>query len=143
MCKCVHVISVTNPIHIVVLFTQSYNKIPIIIVIFVSTKMMVMGLNFSFFKTPKHRVFNYQPLYYDERKEALQEKIARAREQEQGKEREYIPGRNIRANFRKSFYESRRQAGSPTLMRIIVLLSLLGLMTAAYYVAKSFGLFFI
>lgn len=126
-----------------VLFTQSYNKIPIIIVIFAFTKMMVMGLNFSFFKTPKHRVFNYQPLYYDERKEALQDRIAKARVEEQGKEREYIPGKNIRTNFRKAIYENRKQAGSPMVMRIIVLLSLLGLMTAAYYVAKSIGLFFI
>ena len=26
-------------------------------------------MKISFFKTPKHRVFNYTPVYYDERKE--------------------------------------------------------------------------
>jgi len=33
---------------------------------------------FSLFKQPKHRVFNYQPLYYDERKEALEQLIQNA-----------------------------------------------------------------
>ncbi|MDZ4059205.1 MAG: hypothetical protein U1D64_04080, partial [Bacteroidales bacterium] len=61
----------------------------------------------------------------------------------QVKGREYIPGKNIRTNFRKAIYENRRQAGSPMVMRIIVLVSLFGLMAVAYYVAKSIGLFFI
>ncbi len=101
-----------------------------------------MGLNISFFKTPKHRVFNYQPLYYDARKEELRDRIDRAREQDKGKDREYIPGKNIRNNFRKAIYENRRSPGSPLVMRIIVLLSILGLMTAIYYIARSFGFFF-
>jgi len=29
------------------------------------------------FKLPKHKQFNYQPLYYDERKEQLEERIKR------------------------------------------------------------------
>lgn len=31
----------------------------------------------TFFPTPKHRVFNYQPRYYDERKERLREIYAK------------------------------------------------------------------
>jgi len=101
-----------------------------------------MGLNFSFFKTPKHRVFNYQPRYYDARKEALEERIARAREQQGGKEHEYIPGKNIRNNFRKAIYENRKQPGSPMILRVVILLSILALAAAMYYVAQSIGLFF-
>ncbi|MGE0092279.1 MAG: hypothetical protein AB7S40_06950 [Bacteroidales bacterium] len=116
-----------------------------------------MGLKLSFFKTPKHRVFNYQPLYYDERKEDLQERVTRAREQAQEEERikkglpkqeaktnpNYVPGKNIRTNFRKTFYESRRRPNSPFIMRIIVLLSMVGLMVALYYIAQAFGLLFV
>ncbi|MDD4655705.1 MAG: hypothetical protein WCR61_08575 [Bacteroidales bacterium] len=118
-----------------------------------------MGLRLSFFKTPKHRVFNYQPLYYDERKEELEERIARAKEEahsekwtaenkklDTGKVKEnphYIPGKNIRQNFRKSMSENRRRPGSPFIMRIIVLLSMIGIMVALYYVAQAFGLFFV
>jgi len=36
-----------------------------------------------FFKIPQHKQFNYEPLYYDERKEKLQERIKRI-EQEYG-----------------------------------------------------------
>ncbi len=101
-----------------------------------------MGLNFSFFRTPKHRVFNYQPLYYDERKEALQERIARAKGESERKNEKYVPGKNIRHNFRKSFYESRKNSSSPAIIRLIVLLSIVVLMVAIYYVFQSVGLLF-
>ncbi len=102
-----------------------------------------MALNLSFFKTPKHKVFNYQPLYYDERKERLQEQIAKAKEKELGKSKDYVPGRNIRMNFRKPLYENRRSPGSPLILRVVILISLLGLMAGLYYVARMIGLFFI
>ena len=47
----------------------------------------------TFFPTPKHRVFNYQPRYYDERKERLREIYAKY-----GKE---YPG-DEKANARKA-----------------------------------------
>ena len=37
----------------------------------------------SFFKTPRHKSFNYTPRYYDERKERMEERIKNA-EQELG-----------------------------------------------------------
>jgi len=101
-----------------------------------------MAFNLSFFKTPKHRVFNYQPLYYDEKKEAMQERYARQHEEEKGKEQGYIPGRLLRGNLRRAVYHNRRGTGSVLLNRIIILVSLIILLFVAYYVAKSFGLFF-
>ena len=102
-----------------------------------------MGIGFSFFKAPKHRVYNYQPLYYDEKKEDMQERFDKLHEEEKGKEREYKPGKAIRGKLKKAVYESRRQPGSPLLTRFIVLLSLLGLVVVLYYVAKSMGYFFV
>lgn len=121
-----------------------------------------MGLKLSFFRTPKNRVFNYQPLYYDERKEELEQRIARAKNEVKSEEwaaqneqqieesaknikgnPHYIPGKNIRHNFRKSLYENRRRPGSPFLMRMVVLLSMIAIMIALYYVAQAFGLFFV
>lgn len=132
-----------------------------------------MGLKLSFFKTPKNRVFNYQPLYYDERKEELEQRIARAKDEAKSEEwaaqkaaenaqsnpenqnqstdktrlnkdnPHYVPGKNIRHNFRKSLYENRRRPGSPFLMRMVVLLSMIAIMIALYYVAQAFGLFFV
>ncbi|MEN6619236.1 MAG: hypothetical protein ABFC28_07060 [Rikenellaceae bacterium] len=101
-----------------------------------------MGFNLSLFKTPKHRVFNYQPLYYDEKKEAMEERHARLREEEKGKEQGYIPGRLLRGNLRRAVYQNRRGTGSVILNRIIIMAFLIILLFAAYYLAKSFGLFF-
>lgn len=99
-----------------------------------------MAFGFSFFKTPKHRVFNYQPLYYDERKEKMKERIDASDEEKRGKD--YKPGRHIKGKMRKALYEGRRNSASPTITRIIVLISIIGLMIMAYYVAQYFGLFF-
>jgi len=134
---------------------RRYNKFPAIITIFVKLKDKAMALKLSFFKTPKHRVFNYRPLYWDKEKEELQQRVAKAQEErdrelesagqrESSKEREgrYIPGKEIRMNFRRNLYESKRRPNSPFFMRIIILLSLLGLMVALYYIAQAFGLFF-
>ncbi len=104
---------------------------------------MDMAFNLSFFKTPKHRVFNYQPLYYDERKEKLEERIAKARGEEQDRAANYVPGKNIRTNFRKAIYDKRKMPGTPLAMRIIILISLVALVVALYYVARSVGLLFI
>jgi hypothetical protein len=41
-----------------------------------------MAVKFSLFKTPKHRIFNHKPLYYDstkERKEELNRMVEEAR----------------------------------------------------------------
>ena len=52
----------------------------------------------GFFQQPKIRKFNYQPVFYDERKEALQNKIDAA---EREKNREYVPGASIKGSFRR------------------------------------------
>lgn len=101
-----------------------------------------MGLGFSFFKTPRHRVFNYQPLYYDEQKEAMKERLERLHMEEGEKKETYRPGRFIRFNMRKSFYNSRSKKGSPTVTRFIIFAAIAGLFIMAYYLVKYFGFFF-
>lgn len=116
---------------------------------------------FSLFNTPKHRVFNYKPLYYDPVKEELQERIKAAEEamrkgedldhsakiHEQAKVegdnvRRYIPGRNIRGKIQKSVYESRKSSMSPIITRVIIFVSILIMMLAVYFLADKLALFF-
>lgn len=94
---------------------------------------------FSMFKTQRNRVFNYQPLYYDERKEALEEKIAKAKQKEAG---EYVPGKNIRGAFRKGKLEIKRSSKQDSARRFITLISLVIFMIALVYIAQYMGLFF-
>jgi hypothetical protein len=101
-----------------------------------------MALGFSFFKTPKHRVFNYQPLYYDERKEAMKERLERLQVEEMAKEGKYIPGKHIRHSMRKNFYHGKSKGNSLFITRLIIFVSLAGLMIMFYYFARYFSFLF-
>lgn len=99
-----------------------------------------MGLNFGIFKTTRHKVFNYQPLYYDERKEALDEKIEKARRKEKG---EYVPGASIKGSFsanKRIRYDVKRSKSRDSVRRFITLAALVIFMIAMIYIVKYLGL---
>ena len=120
-----------------------------------------MAFGFKFWHTPEHRVFHYEPRYYDERKERLEEiykkygktmpgaeieALARKEgllEEETG--RRYIPGMHIRGSFRKTYEEKRLSAEKETsamniTKKVILALTLVALAAAAYYLSKGFVL---
>ncbi len=97
-----------------------------------------MGLNLGIFKTTRHKVFNYQPLYYDERKEALDEKIEKARRKEKG---EYVPGESIKGAFSKRVrYDVKRSKSRDSIIRLISIIALVIFMIALIYISKFIGL---
>lgn len=96
-----------------------------------------MGL--FFFKTPSHRVFNYQPLYYNERKEILEQKIDKARKREAG---EYVPGDTIRKGFRRLQYESKRSNKKNTAIRIVKIVTAAIILIVLWYFIDAIGLLF-
>lgn len=106
-----------------------------------------MGLNISFFKTPKHRVFNYTPLYYDERAEHREEVIAEAerekaeREGRPWKDKHYYPGKNIRGKIRESSAKNRRHAMKDSTSRIIGVVALVIFFILLYYFAEYYTVF--
>ncbi len=83
-----------------------------------------------FFKTPKHRVFEYKPRYWDPRKEALDEKIENARKREAG---EYVPGDHIRKGFNRIRFDSKRSSGTNKYIRLITVIGLAVLIAALLY----------
>ena len=86
-------------------------------------------MNISFFKTPSHRVFHYEPRYYDERKEhreavrqeALREKAIR--EGKEWKDESYQPGKYIKGRLQEQARNSRKGSLNKNLTRIIGLVS--------------------
>lgn len=98
-----------------------------------------MGLNISFFRTPQHKVFNYQPIYYDERKEALKEKIEQAQRREKG---EYVPGESIKGSFKRVKFDVKRGRSYGSLVRIITVVALVALMVSLIYMVQLFDGFF-
>ena len=117
-----------------------------------------MAFGIKFWHIPEHRVFHYEPRYYDERKEKLEELYKKygktmpgeeieaiAREEgltdETGKR--YIPGMYIRGSFRQTFVEKRlskekENSAMSWVKKIILALTLVAIAFAAYYLSKGF-----
>ncbi|MBR0223803.1 MAG: hypothetical protein IJL93_05960 [Bacteroidales bacterium] len=118
-----------------------------------------MAFGFKFWHIPEHRVFHYEPRYYDERKEKLEEIYKKYGKTMPGEEieamakkeglieedsgRRYIPGMHIRGSFRRTYEEKRlseeKEASAMSLVKKVVLaLTLVALAAAAYYLSKGF-----
>ena len=84
----------------------------------------------SFFKTPQHRRFNYEPIYYDERKEKLEERI-RLIEQEHGLRsgEDYVPG--IGKGSLSKHFERKRKSKRYSSTRLIIII--IFLLFVSYY----------
>ena len=81
-----------------------------------------MAFGFKFWHIPEHRVYHYEPRYYDERKEKLEELYKKYGKTMPGEEidalakqqgltdetgKRYIPGMHIRGSFRRTYEEKR------------------------------------
>jgi len=117
-----------------------------------------MAFGIKFWHIPEHRVFHYEPRYYDERKEKLEALYKKYGKTMPGEEIEamakreglvdeagkrYIPGMHIRGSFRQTYEEkrlSKEKATSPMsmVMKIVMVLTGLAIAFAAYYLSKGF-----
>ena len=92
----------------------------------------------GFFHQPKIRKFNYQPVFYDERKEALKNKIDAAERERAG---EYVPGASIKGSFRR-MEVARKEIKYTPFMRFLSILGIAAGLVAAVYMAQLMGLLF-
>ena len=92
----------------------------------------------GFFQQPKIRKFNYQPVFYDERKEALKNKIDAA---ERESAREYVPGASIKGSFKRMEVQRKELKYTP-FMRFISIMGIAAALVAAVYMAQLMGLLF-
>ena len=92
-------------------------------------------MGFQFFHLPKHRVFNYTPIYYDENKEKYGR--SRGKTDENGN---YIPGSIVEGGFRKNAFASRPRKDSYSRWRRYVVYALLATILALlFYYSKMFA----
>ena len=73
-----------------------------------------------FFKVAQHKQFHYEPIYYDERKERLEERI-REIEAEYGIKSEDRPARTIRKGSFSSYYGKKKKAERYSTMRLVII----------------------
>ena len=117
-----------------------------------------MAFGFKFWHIPEHRVFHYEPRYYDEHKERLEEIYKKYGKTMPGKEieemarkkgltgedgRRYIPGMHIRGSFRKTYEEKRLSSEKDNsamsiIKKLILVLTAVALAAAAYLLSKGF-----
>ena len=74
-----------------------------------------------FFKLPQHKQFHYEPIYYDERKEKLEERI-RQIEAEYGIKPEDGPARTIGKGSFNHFYDRKRKAQKYSSTRLVLII---------------------
>ncbi len=82
-------------------------------------------MNVGFFKKYKHKKFTYSPLYYNQQKEDLEERIRRIEREENGSGNEdnYFPG-NIKGSF-QHLRSLRSKSQRSSSIRIIIIAAIL------------------
>lgn len=86
-----------------------------------------------FFKTPRHRQFNYQPLYYDPEKEEREERnreIKRELGIQQGNPGDYRP--TIRRGSMKAYFKGNKRAERRSNLRLFLIV--IFLLFLAYFI---------
>nr|WP_321406931.1 hypothetical protein [uncultured Carboxylicivirga sp.] len=98
-------------------------------------------MKFTFTRVARHRVFQHDPIYYDEQKERREERERRIREElgmltEEEKDSGYA--QRIKGGMRrrmKSHYEVSRSAKRKSNIRLVIILVIL--MIIGYYIVES------
>ena len=94
----------------------------------------------SFFKVPKHKVFNYQPLYYDPEKEAREQRRRELGLADDEEQKGYTSGSLIRGGAMRARHEafnqkmqSQRKKSQMLLIALIV-----GLSVVTYFLIRDY-----
>lgn len=82
-------------------------------------KFQIMGMP-RFFKVPRHKQFHYEPFYYDERKEKLEERIKQI-EMEHGIEGEIERSRTITKGSFSHYFDRKKKTQGYSATRLILI----------------------
>lgn len=80
----------------------------------------------SIFKLPRHRQFDYQPLYYDPKREERERRNRYIKEElgiQNKEEDHYVPG--IKRGSMRHYIKSQKRASRNSNIRLIVIMSIL------------------
>ncbi len=83
-----------------------------------------MGI-IKFFRLPKHRVFSYEPIYYDERKEELKKRVKNIEEELKAEAKNAHASLIKKGQMNRYFREVKRKKVQSNTRLIIILLALI------------------
>ena len=91
-------------------------------------------MELNFFKSPKHKRFTYNPLYYNQQKEELQERVRRIEREQKGiKDGNFTPG-IIKGSFQHS-RSLRSKSHKNSSVRVIIIALIL--LAVVYFIFSS------
>ena len=95
---------------------------------------------FNWFGSEEHRVFNYKPMYYDEKEEERRKKLGNVDGSLDKKTQDgtYTPGSYIRGSFTNGNYARRR--GDSRVRGIITVIGLILFFLVMIYITKFYSL---
>ncbi len=83
-----------------------------------------MGI-IKFFRLPKHRVFGYEPIYYDERKEELEKRVRNIEEEIKAEKNGTYVSQIKKGHMKRYFNETKRAKRQSNRTLIIILIGLI------------------
>jgi hypothetical protein len=83
-----------------------------------------MGI-IKFFRLPRHRIFSYEPIYYDERKEELEKKIKNIEAEIKAEANNANVSRLKKGQLNRYFKEVKRKKVQSNTRLVIILLALI------------------
>lgn len=94
----------------------------------------------SFFKVPKHRVFNYQPLYYDPEKERREQRRKELGLSDDDTNSTYTAGSLIKGGAMRSRHEQFNQKiqSQKRKSQLTLILLIVGLSVLTYYLIRDY-----
>lgn len=96
---------------------------------------------FNLFGDNEHRVFNYKPIYYDQKEEERKRKFSAVdgTRDKEIKEGTYAPGSYIKGAFRDGNYQKQRSHMKKTQI-IVGIVTLILIFAVLYFIAKFYTL---
>ena len=93
------------------------------------------------FGEQEHKVFNYKPIYYDQKKEELRQKFGKVdgTYDKESKKETYVPGSYIKGSWRDGNYKNTRSNANKA-QNIIGLVGLILLAVVLIFIAKFYTL---
>ncbi|MCQ2203021.1 MAG: hypothetical protein MJZ15_01115 [Bacteroidales bacterium] len=94
----------------------------------------------SFFKVPKHRVFNYQPLYYDQEKERREQRRKELGLDDESESAGYTTGSLIRSGGMRARHEqfNQKMESQKRKSQVILIALIIGLSILTYYMMRDY-----
>lgn len=98
-----------------------------------------MAMRFSLFKTPKHRVFEYEPMYVDEKKERKEELERLVEEARSGEYNVRNSGTRIRQGLRTGGIEFKSRLRKESLSQKVRFITIVAFLAFLLYVTYVYS----